>query len=159
MRAGKSITETARELGIDRTYLSRLENGHERSSNLLLNQLISHLSLSEEEAIELSYLAGYRGESLVVGKEVKSVAPDVVKGENSTQVQVNVSDKTPILYTDSVFLTSNQYGLVFNVAQNMGQNNQQVVVARVGMSREHAKALLEVLGKHLAITTKGGKKQ
>jgi hypothetical protein len=68
------------------------------------------------------------------------------------EVQVNMSaDRTPILYTDSVFITSNQYGIVFNVAQSIDEKNQQVV-ARIGMSRDHAKTLAEVLAKHLEMT-------
>ena len=72
---------------------------------------------------------------------------------------VNINTSTPILYTDAVYLTSNKYGIVFNIAQSVGPTNQQEVVARIGMSREHAKDLLEVLGKHLAITTSSNIKQ
>jgi len=68
------------------------------------------------------------------------------------EIQVNMAaDRTPILYTDSVFITSNQYGIVFNVAQSVDDKTQQVV-ARIGMSREHAKSLAEVLAKHLEMT-------
>jgi hypothetical protein len=75
-------------------------------------------------------------------------------------MQVNIDPgKTPILYTDSVFLSSNKYGVVFDVAQTMSPGDNQVVVARIGMSREHAKVLLEVLGKHLAMTTINQNKQ
>jgi len=74
-------------------------------------------------------------------------------------VNVNLAaDKVQILYTDSVFITSNNYGIVFNVAQSIDDKNQQVVT-RIGMSKEHAKALLDVLGKHLAMTTPGKIKQ
>ena len=68
------------------------------------------------------------------------------------EIQVNMAaDRTPILYTDSVFITSNQYGIVFNVAQSVDDKTQQVV-ARIGMSRDHAKSLAEVLAKHLEMT-------
>jgi hypothetical protein len=80
--------------------------------------------------------------------------------EHKNDVQVSVDPgKTPILYTDSVFLNSNKYGIVFDVAQTMSPGKNQVIVARIGMSREHAKMLLDVLGKHLALTTINQNKQ
>lgn len=82
------------------------------------------------------------------------------KTEREQRPQINLNtQRTPILYTDSVFITSNEYGVVLNVAQSVGPTNQQEVVARIGMSRDHAKVLLKVLGEHLAITTKGTVKQ
>ena len=74
---------------------------------------------------------------------------------------INVSlaaDKVQILYTDSVLITSNNYGIVFNVAQSIDDKNQQIV-ARFGMSKDHARALFEVLGRHLAMTTLSKTKQ
>ncbi len=69
------------------------------------------------------------------------------------EIKVNLpANQAPILYTDSVFINSNQYGIVFNVAQSIDPTNQQIV-ARVGMSVEHAKALADVLAKHLAMTS------
>lgn len=77
------------------------------------------------------------------------------------QQKINVDidpTKVQILYTDSVFVSSNEYGVVLDVAQHVGPQNQ-TVVARIGMSREHARVLLDVLGKHLALTTSNPKKQ
>ena len=69
------------------------------------------------------------------------------------QVAVNVNlDTTPILYTDQVFMTTNSYGLTLDVGQRLASTNQVKIVARVGMSREHAKKLVDELGKLLAMT-------
>lgn len=74
-------------------------------------------------------------------------------------VNVNLAaDKVQILYTDSVLITSNNFGIVLNVAQSIDDKNQQIV-ARIGMSKDHAKALFEVLGKHLAMITPSKTKQ
>lgn len=75
-----------------------------------------------------------------------------------TPTNVTLPANVPILYTDSVFISSNQYGIVINIAQSLDDKNQQVVT-RVGMSREHAKALSEVLAKHIAMTTSHPSKQ
>jgi hypothetical protein len=65
--------------------------------------------------------------------------------------QINLDPaKVPVIYTDSTFVSSNDYGLVLDVAQTVAGNPQQhFVVARIGMSFEHAKKLLEVMNDHL----------
>lgn len=162
---GQSITDVANSIGVDRSYLSKLENGHEKPSLSVLSLLIRHFSLSEVEAIELSKLIGnMSGGSIFLNYKKKEVREEMdnlqVKQVPEQEVQVNLAaDRVPILYTDSVFINSNQYGIVLNVAQSTGPTSQQNVVARIGMSREHAKALLDVLGKHLAMTTSSSKKQ
>jgi len=79
------------------------------------------------------------------------------------EVAVNINlDTTPIFYTDSIFITANPDGLVFDVMQKLGNTNQARIVSRIGMSREHAKKFAGELGKLLAITEgqggTGGKK-
>ncbi|MCL4338555.1 hypothetical protein M1271_02625 [Patescibacteria group bacterium] len=71
----------------------------------------------------------------------------------SQSVAVNVNlDTTPILYTDNIFMSTNEYGLVFDVCQKIGNTNQLRIVSRIGMSREHAKVFLREMGKLLAMT-------
>lgn len=152
-KKGESVTNVAKAVGVDRTHLSKLENGHERPSPQVLNTLISHYSLSREKAIELSNLAGFVGKELVVTEEGKGVIKlddvQLPKPGTPKEVQVNLSNNTPVLYTDSVFITSNQYGLVLDFAQSMGPTNQQNIVARLGMSKDHAKSMLKVLQENL----------
>ena len=71
--------------------------------------------------------------------------------KNSQQVNLNL-DSTPILYTDNVLMTTNSDGVVLDIAQRVGSTNQVRIVSRVGMSREHAKKLVNELGKLLAMT-------
>ena len=69
------------------------------------------------------------------------------------EFSVNVNlDTTPILYTDNIFLTTNPDGLVMDVCQKLGTTNTIRIVARIGMSREHAKKLVAQMGKLLALT-------
>jgi hypothetical protein len=65
--------------------------------------------------------------------------------------QINLDpSKVQVIYTDSTFVSSNDYGLVLDVAQTVAGNPQQhFVVTRIGMSFEHAKKLLEVMNDHL----------
>ncbi len=59
-----NATNVAKTVGINRSYLSKIENGHEKPSMELLEKLIRHYALSVVEATELSMLAGYRSESV-----------------------------------------------------------------------------------------------
>lgn len=73
--------------------------------------------------------------------------------EVAGQMAVNINlDTTPILYTDNIFLTTNEDGVVLDIAQKLGPSNQVRIVSRVGMSRTHAKKFLKELGSLLAIT-------
>lgn len=73
------------------------------------------------------------------------------KPDQDLAINLNL-DTTPILYTDSVYMTANKDGVVFDVMQRVGNTNQARVVARFGMSREHAKKCANELSKLLALT-------
>jgi hypothetical protein len=78
--------------------------------------------------------------------------------QQDQEMQININlDTTPILFTDNILMTTNEDGLVLDVAQKLGPSNQLRIVSRIGMSREHAKKFLKELGKLLAMTE--GQKQ
>lgn len=69
-----------------------------------------------------------------------------MEGDRDQQgIQVNLPNNIVILYSDSAWLTINQFGVVLDFAQRMGQTNQQTIVSRIGMSKEHAKVLIAAL--------------
>lgn len=70
-----------------------------------------------------------------------------------SNLEVNVNpEKTPILYTDNVFMTTSENGVTLDFSQKLGPTNKIQIVARVGMSREHATKLMKELGKLLIMT-------
>ena len=72
----------------------------------------------------------------------------------SKQAQISVNlDTTPILYTDNINMMSGTEGIVLDVTQRLGATDQVRIVARIGMSRKHAKKLVESLGKLLSKPT------
>ncbi len=72
------------------------------------------------------------------------------KSEQKVEAKVNLDPtKTPILYTNSVFVSSDDHGVTLDFAQRMGPTADQTIVARVGMSANHAKSLLKVLNENL----------
>jgi hypothetical protein len=60
--------------------------------------------------------------------------------------------RTPVLYADSIHISSNSNGVVIDVAQRITGSKNAVVVSRIGMSREHAKKLAESLTMQLSGT-------
>lgn len=67
-------------------------------------------------------------------------------------LNINVNlDTTPIYYTDNIFVTINEDGIVFDFMQKLGSTNQLRVVSRIGMSREHAKKFYKILGDQLKL--------
>lgn len=71
--------------------------------------------------------------------------------ERDIAVKINL-DTTPVLYTDNIGMTTNEDGVVLDVMQRIGNTKQVRVVARIGMSRQHAKKFVMKLGKLLALT-------
>lgn len=147
----QSITGVAEAVGISRTHLSKIENGHERSSFNVLNNLFNHFHLSRDMAEELKRLSGHRSPivmAAIKGKEEVDMTKAQINKEDMTKVKVNIKN-VPVLYSDSVFVTSSPLGIVFDFAQRIGPTKDQDIVARIGMSREHASRLLSVLQKRL----------
>lgn len=64
---------------------------------------------------------------------------------NQKQMKVNLPGNLPVLYTDATYLTISQYGVVLDVAQKAGPTDEHNIVARIGMSKEHALVMIEKL--------------
>lgn len=159
LQAEESITETATKLGIDRSYLSKLEHGHEKPSKAVLNQLISHFSLPEVEALMLWHIANKRVESIPQGtpstqssirKEVRFNMNQMIQ-KPQEELRVNVPEGMSAVYTDSAFVTVNPNGLMLDFSQSLASSGMHNVVARVGMSYETARGMMDTLQKQIAI--------
>lgn len=69
---------------------------------------------------------------------------------NQPGIQVNLPGDVKILYSDSMFVHLSPFGLILDFAQTMGPTNQQqTIVSRIGMSKEHAKAMIKVIQQKL----------
>jgi DNA-binding XRE family transcriptional regulator len=145
MRMGRkeSLAEVSGAVEIDIDTLTHIEQGSVRPSEDILLLLISHFEIKEDEATKLWELAGYDQQQVptshMVNDDEGGVKPSVV---------VMPADAR-IVYTDMVHVMVNNYGVVMNFMQGAGPNNQPLAVARVGMSKEHARSVLEVLQKTL----------
>jgi DNA-binding XRE family transcriptional regulator len=145
----ESVAEVSGAVEIDPDTLVDIERGERCPSEDVLLLLISYFNFQEEEAVQLWELAGYEeqdrtnGGSALPNTEETSVKPMVML----------VQPDNRIMYTDTVNVTINKHGVVMNFMQNPAiPDAQPAVIARMGMSREHAKSVLEVLQQTLAQT-------
>lgn len=143
LKRQESLAEVSGAVEIDVTNLADMEKGVRRPSEDILMLFISYFSVSEEESVKLWELAGYDA-------PMESSAPnDTKETEAIVQPVIVVPMEARIVYTDQVEVESNKYGMMINFLQSAGSKGKSVPVSRVGMSREQAKKLLEVLQKEL----------
>lgn len=141
----ESLAEASGAVEIDPEVLGNYEDGAERPAEDILLLLISHFAAKEDVATKLWELAGYSHDEL----PAQNVVNDL-RGHAQNGVVVLPADAR-ITYTDMVHVMVNNYGVVMNFMQTAGLGNQPMAVARLGMSREHAQSVLEVLQKTLAL--------
>lgn len=68
-------------------------------------------------------------------------------------LKMNINlEQTPIVYTDNIFMNANEDGVTLNIGQKILNTDQVQIVARIGMSRQHAKKFIAEMGKLLAMT-------
>src|SRR3989344_8445034 len=131
-KLGDSLAEVSGAVEIEHNLLEKFENGEQRPNEEILLLLISHFDVHDDEATKLWELANYDD-----------------KQDEQSKALTTMPIDTRIIYTDMVHVVVSQYGVIMNFMQNGGPN-QQIAVARVGMSKEHAKSVLEVLQNTLA---------
>lgn len=112
--------------------IAAYERGETRPSEDVLDLLITHFNVTNDVADELWELAGY-------GHQHSDE-------QQQTPQMIIIPVDNRVVYTDTANVSVNNYGVVMSFMQN-GPNGQPVGVARVGMSLEHAKSVLEVLDK------------
>ncbi len=143
-KAAKSSAEVSSAVEIEESRLKKFEAGELRPTEDILILLIQHFNLKDEQASELWKLAGYNGDP----DEEQYFINDEAGGAQQVTVGVTPNDAR-IVYTDMIQVMVNNYGVIINFMQGAGPSNQPLAVSRVGMSKEHAKSVLEVLQKTL----------
>jgi transcriptional regulator with XRE-family HTH domain len=137
-RMSESVYEVSGAVELEEAAVDRFERGEERPSEDILLLLINHFDVKDDEADKLWELAGY-DKNTTGSDEVQPMPQSIVM----------VPFDTRIVYTDTAHVMINNYGVIMNFMQT-GANNQPLAVARVGMSLDHARSVLEVLQKTIA---------
>lgn len=138
----ESVAEVSGAVEIEPDVLAAIEHGTRRPSEDVLMLLISYFNFQEEEAVNLWELAGYDRDTMSSDAPQANIMDD-------TQVKpmvMLVQSDNRIVYTDMVNVTINNHGVVMNFMQTQGTpDSQPNVIARMGMSRDHAKSVMQVL--------------
>jgi DNA-binding XRE family transcriptional regulator len=133
--------------------LKKIENGDVLPTENILEMFISHFSLRDSEALRLWELAGYSFK-----EELAMAFDDNSSNKNQPkELNIHVPHDMKILYTDMMHVSGNKYGIVINYIQGIGPTGKPTVVSRVGMSKEHAKSMLDVLKTSLENSDKADK--
>lgn len=130
----ESVAEVSGAVEIDIDKMERIEQGTERPSEDILMLLINHFNMQDNEAVQLWELAGYED------RTDKFQLPGDMAGK---PLLVLMAMDVRTMYSDGVQITANGGGVTMNFTH--GAPGKAMPVARVGMSREQAEAVLQTL--------------
>jgi len=145
-QSNETLAEASGAVEIDVKLLASFELGQARPTEDILLLLISHFGAKDDEAVQMWEMAGYGVSQLPIAHQ------------NSEDNQNLTTSEQPVLFTDIVDIVVNNYGVVMHFMQNTGPSSKPSTVARVGMSREHAKSVLKILQVTLEQTEKNRSK-
>lgn len=141
----ETLAEVSGAVEIDTMQLEAIETGKRLPSEDILLLLINHFSIKDSEATKLWELAGYDKPDADSLPQPLADDPQLMK-----QALIVMPVDNRVVYTDTVHVMVNNYGVVMNFMQGGGSASQPLSIARVGMSKEHAKSVLELLRRTLA---------
>jgi transcriptional regulator with XRE-family HTH domain len=141
-KRNETLAEVAGAVEIDMDFLERIEGGQERPSEDLLMLLISHFDITDENSLGLWQLAGYYFDP-------SNSDRNPLANDPNRSVVVMMALDSRVLYSNDVEISVDKNGVVVNFLQQSVLNNQQVPIARIGMSHEQAKDLLRSLHQSL----------
>lgn len=144
---GLTSAEAAEKLEVSRPYYSRLENGKEKPALHLINKLESKFELSVPDVLDLMRYSGNAENPSPADSNMGQIqlAEGVPEGES---VQINPQEQK-VLFSDTMFITVNDNGVVFDFGQKLGPTEQTFVVSRIGVSKTHAEKIHNLLGQQL----------
>lgn len=134
----QSLGEVSGTLEIDETTLKAIEEGEAFPGDDVLDMLINHFLLTEEQAKELREMANQERQ-ISIDALSSGVEDALMK-----QIIMLMPLDNKIAYTDSMQATVNDSGVVLNFMQSSSKG-QQSTISRVGMSRSHAEKIIKVL--------------
>ncbi|MEX2014955.1 MAG: hypothetical protein WD885_03380 [Candidatus Saccharimonadales bacterium] len=142
----QSVSDVSGTLEIDEIFLKDMESGKVLPNENQLDMIINHFLLTNEQADELRSLTQMQNdqnaENLIGGVE------DMLMKQLVMYMPVDQR----VIYTDGMNVTVNRHGVVLQFTQNTGANEKTKsnIVCQVGMSREHAEKVVQVLKKTLS---------
>lgn len=135
----QSLDEVSSTLEIDVKILRDIEAGKAIPPTDLLEMLINHFLLTDDQAQDLRELAEGPREEGDLGS-----LPGNLEDMLAKQIIMFMPIDNKVVYTDSMQATVNDNGVILQFMQQTG-NGQPVAISKVGMSREYAERVIEVL--------------
>lgn len=152
-KASRTPAEVCSAVEIDEARLKSYESGEQLPTEDILMLLINHFDLDDTRAESLWKLAGYTGkpsEEAYFGDFGADADADVAGSPRIEHAVIGLSIQDPrVVYTDMVQIMANDHGVIMNFMQGAGGSKQPLAAARVGMSKEHARSVLNMLQKTL----------
>lgn len=136
----QSLRELSSVLEIDIDTLKLIEAGKILPESYLLDMMINHFLLTEDQAEDLRELA-YISEDKAGGINFPAGLEDML----AKQIVMFMPVDSKVVYTDAMNANVNDHGVMLQFMQQIPGNAQPTVVSRVGMSREHAEKVIRVL--------------
>ncbi len=150
-QANESPAEVAGALEADTKLIYDIEAGLTQPSEDIVLLLISHFGVKDKEASRLWKMAGY--DQSLTGHYSDNNNSFELEIKNATQAINN-----PIVYTDIVQVNANRYGVIINFMQSLPGASTPMAISRVGMSREHALSMIDVLKSTINAIEQGAEK-
>lgn len=143
--SGVTLGQLADRIGVTKSYLSKIENGHKPVPASLLQKYVEVYG----DSAKFSELLGGHKVYAVQNNEGgrRSTKMDTTIQPATQELQVNLNpEKTPILYSDWQKVDTNDGGVVINFGQSTTPLPVQHITSRVGMSHAQARQLYNSLG-------------
>ena len=135
----QSLRDLSATLELDEGFLHAVEDGKALPPVEVLDLLISHFLLTEDQAQDLRELANDQ-QDMAAGDLIGGIEDMLAK-----QVVMYLPVDNKVVYTDSMNVTVNDNGVVLHFMQQLPGSAQPTAVSRVGMSHEHAERIIAVL--------------
>lgn len=135
----QSLSEVSGTLEIEEQMLKAIEDGKTLPHDELLDMLISHFLLTDEQAQELRQMVDSEKQFGI--EALGSGLEDALM----KQIAILMPADNKVVYTDGMQATVNDNGVILQFMQQQKPGGQQVPISRVGMSREHAERIIKVL--------------
>lgn len=139
----QTIKEVSGTLEIDEATLKEIESGIALPEYEVLDMFISHYLLTEDQAEDLRQLV--ENQIQKNSNLNDPFASNNIEEMLAKQLVMYMPIDNRTVYTDGMNANVNDHGVTLQFLQQNSNSKQPTVVSRVGMSREHAEKIVEVL--------------
>lgn len=132
----ESLAEAAGAVEIGEEELQQIEQGKNRPSEEILLLLITHFGITEDDAVRIWEMAGY---------DAEDNQSDDTESQGTKTIVMAIALDPRIMYSDHVQVDGSKHGIILNFMQPGAGNIPPMPVSRIGMSREQAEKLADLL--------------